>query len=186
MTKPLVFLLAAAGALCAAGGAAAQPADPIDYCRETSGGKSERIACLEAAITALMAQRSASAPPVPVPAAPEAMAAAGPAPAEAPPVAGIGAEQVEKRLRKEDKLAEAEEEETEVTAAVVEFGETALGKALLILDNGQVWRQRDSDRNRIRLSAKQQYTVTIKQGMISGYRIHINELGRTFVAERIQ
>ncbi len=54
MTKPLVFLLAAAGALCAAGGAAAQSADPIDYCRETSGGKSERIACLEAAITALM------------------------------------------------------------------------------------------------------------------------------------
>lgn len=184
MTKPLVFLLAAAGALCAVGGAAAQPADPIDYCRETSGGKSERIACLEAAITALMAQRSASAPPLP-PDVSDIAAAPPPVPA-APPVSGLGAEQVEKRLRKEDKLAEAEEEETEVTAAVVEFGETALGKALLILDNGQVWRQRDSDRNRIRLSAKQQYTVTIKQGMISGYRIHINELGRTFVAERIQ
>lgn len=191
MAKPLVFLAAAAAALCAAGGAAAQSADPIGYCRENSGGQSERIACLEAAIAALMAQRSASTPPDaadaavpprPGSAGPETMAAAEPPPA----VSGLGAEQVERRLRKDDKLAEADAEQAEVTAAVVEAGETALGKALLVLDNGQVWRQRDSDRNRIRLSSKQKYTVTIKAGMISGYRIHINELGRTFVAERVQ
>jgi hypothetical protein len=202
MAKLVLSLAAAAAAFCAAGAAAAQSADPIEYCRENSGGKSERIACLEAAITALMAQRSASAPPPsppseapvappPVPAGAEDVAALSPSPAEPAPaspsaVAGVGAEQVERRLRKEDKLAEAEEAEIEVTAAVVEYGETALGKALLILDNGQVWRQRDSDRTRIRLSSKQKYTVTIKEGMISGYRIHVNELNRTFVAERVQ
>src|SRR5690606_8044403 len=99
MAKPVLFLAAAAAAFCAAGAAAAQSADPIEYCRENSDGKNERIACLEAAITALMAPRAASAPPevsdavvappsVPAPA--EGMAAAEPAPAEAPPVAGLG------------------------------------------------------------------------------------------------
>jgi hypothetical protein len=185
------------------GGVLAQQDNPIDFCRETSTDKDARIACLESAITTLTgatasASQSAdvaalgeSAPQTASAAAPEsspeptALASAEPADDA---VTGLGAEQVERRLRRSDSPEERrdEKEQTTVTAGVTEYATSSLGKLILFLDNGQVWRQRSSDRNKIRLSNKRDYTVEISEGMISGYRIHINELNRTIVAERIQ
>jgi len=195
------MLLAAASvsALCLPVAAAAQtPMNPIDYCRENSDGKSERIACLEAAVTGLMsgmaptAEAMAEATGEEKPARkaeaqrPPADASSVDEVAEAP--TGLGADQVERRMRSEmprEERAEADEAD-EVHATIVDYATTPLGKVLIFLDNGQLWRQRDSDRTKIRMSTKKKYTVRISEGAFSGYRVYVKELNRTFVAERLK
>ncbi len=43
---------------------------------------------------------------------------------------------------------------TEITATVIEFAKTARGKAIFILDNGQIWRQLDADGTELALPAR--------------------------------
>lgn len=112
--------------------------------------------------------------------APEAQAADAAAPT------GLGAEQVAKRRRSADKAGTGAKQKVVMTANVTDFARTSLGKTIFFLDNGQIWRQKTSDQNRIRLSASRKYTVEIFEGMISGYRLKINELNRTILVERIK
>ncbi len=199
--RKMRLLLAAASisALCLPTATVAQtPMNPIDYCRENSDGKSERIACLEAAVTGLMsgmaptaeAMAEATAEETPARKAEAEPAAESSEPetvAEAP--TGLGAHQVEKRIRSAASAEERKQEDKErprVEAAVLQFATTPLGKAVFILDNGQVWRQKRSDRNRVKLWDNRNYTVTVNEGMLSGYRLTVNELKKTILVERIK
>ena len=62
----------------------------------------------------------------------------------------------------------------EVTATVTEFAKTARGKAIFILDNGQVWRQLDADGTELPYPLKgASMKVTIEIGVFSSYNLTI-------------
>ena len=65
-------------------------------------------------------------------------------------------------------------EVTEITAGVIEFARTARGKALFVLDNGQVWRQIDSDGTAVLdPSPGRPMRVTIGRGALGSYNLEI-------------
>ncbi len=167
-------ILAGVAISLAIGPAAAQEpqgAELIVSCREGSPDADARIACLEAAITSLTSPAGVAAGNAPDVAQNE--------------VSGLGAEQVMARQAIKEDGAAAEIDE-KVTASVTEFARTPSGAYVFFLDNGQVWRQKRADSNRIRLSEKRQYTVSVSPGAISGYRLKVNELRRTLLVERIK
>jgi hypothetical protein len=67
-----------------------------------------------------------------------------------------------------------EEVLTEITAVVIEFATTPRGKAIFILDNGQVWRQLDADSTVVLdPAAGTTMKVTIEQGALGSYNLTI-------------
>lgn len=168
--------------------------DPISHCRENTDGKSERIACLEAAILGLMGgpsqalsqadDQADAAPP------PPARLAETDAPSAAPDEpSGLGAEQVVKREvergERDNTIAEQRRSER-VTSKIVDFARTDAGFLLIFLENGQIWRQRKSDSVVLRLSRNKDYEAEIRRGVISGYRMRIPAAHQTIVVERIK
>ncbi|MEZ5895181.1 MAG: hypothetical protein R3C51_02160 [Parvularculaceae bacterium] len=177
-------ILAGAAALLAFAPAAAQEPqgdELILNCRETSPDADARIACLEAAITSLASPAGLAAQRAPN----VAQVGVGANEAVQNEVSGLGAEQVIARtaVKGDDGANDIDEK---VNAAVTEFAQTPSGAYVFFLDNGQVWRQKRADSNRIRLSAKRQYTVSVSPGAISGYRLKVNELRRTLLVERVK
>ena len=65
-------------------------------------------------------------------------------------------------------------EVTQITGTVLEFAKTARGKAVFILENGQVWRQLDSDRTEVQpLPQGVAMKVTIETGVLGSYNLTI-------------
>lgn len=63
---------------------------------------------------------------------------------------------------------------TQLTATVAEFAKTPRGKSIFILDNGQVWRQLDSDSDEVFEPAPgKPMKVTIEAGSFGGYNLSI-------------
>ncbi|WP_411817144.1 hypothetical protein [Hyphococcus sp. DH-69] len=160
----------------------AQDMNPIDYCRENSDGKKERIACLEDALRGFLGEtESVAATPTQEPSEQPAEQLA-----EAPDEpTGLGAEQV---IARNKTIAEVEEKhrESDVVATLSDFAITRSGTYVFFLDNGQIWRQKPADSNRIRLSKKRDYTVKVSKGTLSGYRLEIEALRRSLLVERIK
>lgn len=98
----------------------------------------------------------------------------------------MGAEQVKRRQIEKGERDRDEEKAEPVGAVVTEFAYTSLGNVIFFLDNGQIWRQKDADASSIRLSKKRRYSVVISEGMLSGYRLTINELKKTLLVERLK
>ena len=76
------------------------------------------------------------------------------------------------------------DEITQITASVLEFAKTARGRAVFILDNGQVWRQLDGD-DTVVLEPQPGTTmkVTIAIGLLGNYNLTVegrNALVRVF------
>jgi hypothetical protein len=63
------------------------------------------------------------------------------------------------------------EELQSITAMATEFARTARGKALFVLDNGQVWRQLDSDGSEVTLVPPRPFKVTIERGAFGAYNL---------------
>ena len=73
---------------------------------------------------------------------------------------------------------------TQITATVIEFATTPRGKAVFILDNGQVWRQLDGDDTRVlEPDPGTPMKVTIEIGFLENYRLTI-EGRRAFIRVR--
>lgn len=153
----------------------------VDHCRKASSD-ADRIACLEAAL--LAREPAPVAEPVPSPPEP---APAAPAPkdtAAAPAVAGIGASQVAARTRTtEDERARLES----ATGLKVAAYETVHYQRLQVtLENGQVWLQIKGDTQNVRVDLERNQTVDILESILGGYRLRLNELGRTVRVQRIK
>ena len=66
-------------------------------------------------------------------------------------------------------------EVTQIAATVVEFAKTPRGKAIFILDNGQVWRQLDSDAiDVIEPAPGKPMKVTIEVGFLGSYNLSVD------------
>ncbi len=69
----------------------------------------------------------------------------------------------------------APEELNEIASPVLEFAKTAHGKAVFILENGQVWRQLDSDTTQVLDPARgSKMSVKIERGFLGSYNLTID------------
>lgn len=75
----------------------------------------------------------------------------------------------------------------EITATVVEFAKTARGKAIFILDNGQIWRQLDADGTEVAFLPEGKATkVTIETGFLGSYNLTIEGRNGLIKVSRIK
>jgi len=74
-----------------------------------------------------------------------------------------------------------------ITADVTDYARTPFGRFIVVLDNGQVWRQIDSDTSvaRFERDAKDN-KVVISRGLLGSYNLKINEQNATFKVKRLK
>ncbi|GAB4524608.1 MAG: hypothetical protein Kow00133_12880 [Amphiplicatus sp.] len=170
-SRLLAGFMATAGvlALAATTGGAAQADNPIEHCRATAASDQARIACLEAALAEALGLETASA--------------AG-EPNDAP--TGLGAQQVLARQQDGSHAPHSKQEKQTVEARLEDFAVNRNGDIVFFLDNGQIWRQKQADSNTLRLSRKKSYSVSVSEGLFSGYRLEIRELKRSVLVERLK
>jgi hypothetical protein len=174
---------------------AANAVDPIAHCRSAHGDEpAAHIACLEDALRARDAQRSAAvqttgtaaatpAAATPVPSGSAAQAAtATPAvtAVEAAP-AGLGAEQAAARRRA--KAPEGAEEAARVR--IVEFRYTLAGIGVFRMADGQVWQETVASPARVHLKPGKEYEATIERGTLGGYRMYVEGVRWMHKVERL-
>jgi hypothetical protein len=79
------------------------------------------------------------------------------------------------------------EEITSITATVVEFAKTLRGKSIFILDNGQVWRQLDSDGTEVGYPPPgATMKVTIETGVLGSYNLTMDGRNGLVKVRRLQ
>jgi hypothetical protein len=96
---------------------------------------------------------------------------------------GIGAEQVPL----EEEVARAVENEIRSEESVVaDFAYNQNDKLILVLLNGQVWKQRTGDSVDVFLKTGDTPRVIVREGAVSGYRMNFPDLNKTIIVSRIQ
>ena len=80
---------------------------------------------------------------------------------------------------------EDEEELTEIGSTVASITVSASNRALITLENGQVWRQLNSSDLRIRADRSIGMPVTIRKAALGSHKMKIGE-GRAFKVKRVQ
>lgn len=177
--------------------------DLIDYCQEHSTTPAQRIACLENALHIAIpaGQRASSGQARPrasqrqeAPAQNTGEDGASTANSDSggsndyyasPSLPhGIGAEQVP--LEGKARQQARREYMTSDESTVVDFALNARGKLVLVLNNGQVWKQRGGDVKKVKLSEGETPRVRIKRGAISGYRMDFIDKDRTITVSRVK
>lgn len=74
-----------------------------------------------------------------------------------------------------------------ISAAVTDYSRTPLGKFIVFLDNGQVWRQQDSDNEMADFRRNPgDNKVTISKGAIGSYNMTLNGSSRVFRVKRVK
>lgn len=95
---------------------------------------------------------------------------------------GIGAEQIPLNR---DRAAAARTRLNE-QSVVADFAYNQSNRLILVLSNGQVWKQRSGDLNTVRLNKGDRPTVIVRPGAVSGYRMEFPEQKQTIVVSRLQ
>ena len=94
----------------------------------------------------------------------------------------FGGEYLPENLKKRD-----ETRLREITSKVAEFRVNQFGKVTVTLENGQIWRQLDSDNKHLILSKKRKlYTAKVKRARFGNYMLTVKELRRTIRVRRIK
>jgi hypothetical protein len=79
------------------------------------------------------------------------------------------------------------DEITQVSDNVLEFAKTARGKAIFVLDNGQVWRQIDGDTTNVLAPAPgSRMRVTIEVGFMGSYNLTIEGRNNLIKVNRLK
>ena len=74
-----------------------------------------------------------------------------------------------------------------LTGPSLGFENSAFGKFILFLDNGQVWQQIEGDADRANFHKDpKDNKVTIERGLIGSYNLMVNDSTRTYKVERIK
>ncbi|MBO6796878.1 hypothetical protein [Maricaulis sp.] len=182
--------------------------DAIAHCR-TAATAEARIACLEEALRAepaaeTTADRGETAAPEPgrrgfrLPGLPfggrdnddeqAVSTATSDSAATVPQAEGLGSEQVNARRTNRRSAQEAQREAEQVQSAIISFDIIPYERLEVTLANGQVWRQISADNQRVagRLRRSRSYTATVREGVVGGYQLRINEISRIIRVERIR
>jgi hypothetical protein len=202
-TPSLLIAIAAAAFAAAAADTQAQAQAPAvgqsgEDCGDAPSPEAE-IACLRQALSESRAALARTGPSVPpatsAPAqSPETAPPANPAPAQpsrpdlpqiAPPrpaaAAELGAEQVA-----EQQGEDREDEADLVRASVVASERVHPDRLQVELDNGQVWRQIESDSQKIYLGGSDPVAIEMWGSRFGGYRMRLVESGRALKVERVR
>jgi hypothetical protein len=73
-----------------------------------------------------------------------------------------------------------------ITVQISEIVYTRTGRTLFFTEDGQIWRETDSQPVGRRLSTKKQYIAEITQSMFGGYRMDIDGVRRIIKVERLE
>jgi len=200
MTKKTVRLTPAAIVLALASvlphGAAAQQ-EAVARCRAMPND-AERIACLEAALTAAEPERGGLRIPIPFlggdddeeardtapPAAPA--PSASPASVAAPAGTAMGAEQVAVREGTFDDAPAGDDDDLRLDAEIAIAQTDGRGLLVVQLDNGQVWRQTENETLPVRVDIEQPQPVRITESGFGGYRMYLATPDREIKVARVR
>jgi len=160
-------------------GAAAAQGSVVEHCRK-AGSDAERIACLEGALIEKGAPRAGSPEDV----VPPERERGEPLPSTDSGSQDIGARQVQ--LRNQTGAEIEANLESVHGLRVARYAEVPYRRLEIELENGQVWRQIAGDTQRLTVDLERNQTVDINESRISGYKLRLNELGRTIRVERIR
>jgi hypothetical protein len=81
--------------------------------------------------------------------------------------------------RNEDGVVEA------LIANVAEFSYAADERLILVLENGQVWRQTEGDRINLKSDPEKPHVVRISRGAVGSFNLKVNESNRTVKVRRV-
>lgn len=203
MRKLFVGLMAVA-AMAAGAEAAPSLEFSIGICAAKTNAK-ERLACYDAIAQRLRAgDVSASvAPAAPMAAAPAAAAPVAPAPVAAAPVApapvaaapvappvAAPAAQPEAQfgaetLKKDTRAAAGQPEPLdEIHGVIAKLTFSPLGRAIIALDNGQVWRQVEGDTDRFK--GKEGETATVARALLGSYSLTVQGRNQLIKVQRVR
>jgi hypothetical protein len=183
MLRPIAALFAAAVAVSGAAhaqSAADRATDAAIACLDV-GDPAARLSCLEDATREIKATRIRK----------ESAEESAAADAMGAVVAAEGASEEElfgaEALSSTRHAKNEERKKMKLEATVVEFRVNPFGVVTAVLDNGQVWRQLNSDDEKLHLPKSDKvFTVTVKKGALGNYIMKVNELKRTIRVKRIQ
>lgn len=150
-------------ALPGAGAAQAQVPDRLIACASTVDD-AERLACYDAAVKGLGADARAASEAREK----EATAARAAAAAAASAAAARAAAEAEAARKDSFGKATAADAVSELTAGISEVLKDASGKAVFVLDNGQIWRQADGF---TLPNARVGTQVTVRRGALGSFRL---------------
>jgi hypothetical protein len=73
-----------------------------------------------------------------------------------------------------------------ITVPVAKVGKNAIGRFIVTLENGQIWRQIDADTGVAHFHRDRTDTVTITRGFLEAYSLKIEGLSGTYQVKRIK
>jgi hypothetical protein len=74
-----------------------------------------------------------------------------------------------------------------ISAGVTDYAKTPFGKFIVVLDNGQVWRQLDSEPGIAHfLKEVKENKVIISRGLLGSYNLKINDQNQVFKVKRLK
>jgi len=132
-----------------------------------------RLACFDSAVESLSG-RAATSPPVARPDSPRVAEPVRPA----PPADRAAAPEERDRGQRREREAE---DEGDSTLTISRVASTRLGKLVLTMDNGEVWRQTDTQSLP---PIEPGMAAVVREGVFGGYRLSVG--GRTIRAEPLQ
>ena len=95
---------------------------------------------------------------------------------------GFGAEDLKERLKKSQA-----KKPKQLSVSIVEIAQNKQGKYVIILENGQIWRQLKADTNRLRVPRKSEgLTAVIKRRSLGAHSFSIAGDKRTIKVERMK
>ena len=86
-----------------------------------------------------------------------------------------------------ERLSERQEKQIkEIRAVAISISRNRFGKYIIVLDDGQVWRQINADKKRLPLKAEDGSEVIIKRRSLGSYGLRVPTSKRTIIVKRIK
>ncbi|MBI1329753.1 MAG: hypothetical protein GC166_07595 [Alphaproteobacteria bacterium] len=92
----------------------------------------------------------------------------------------------ERTVENKAEVAAVKEEVSSISSKVAEFAYTPLGRFVVFLDNGQVWRQIDGDSERAIFKKNGDNSVVVSRGILGSYNLSINGSAKIFKVTRVK
>ena len=97
----------------------------------------------------------------------------------------FGAEDLPRTAKVEDD-DEDDDEVDSIESRVVEVGKNLRGKLIVVLENGQVWRQISADQSTPYIPSNYEGTAEVKRGFMGSYVIRLSDTRDSFKARRVK
>lgn len=73
-----------------------------------------------------------------------------------------------------------------IRSAITDYAYTPLGRIIVFLENGQVWRQIDGDSKKLRLRKRETYTAEVAKGVLGSFNLSVDGVDGMVKVTRIK